>query len=85
MGTRTLTIKHRYTGEVATVMDISDMTESELDKVWTELARKVDFVRWQVVDSGTEDALMARRNAADPAILRSIETIRETDYRGANT
>jgi len=79
MRTRTLTIRHRYTGEVATVMDISGMTESELDKVWTGLARKVDFVRWQVIDSATEVA------NTDPAVLRSITTIRETDYRGANT
>ena len=53
MSTRTLTIRHRYNGEVATVMDVSGMTESELDKVWTGLARKVDFVKWQVVDSDT--------------------------------
>ena len=77
--TRTLTIRNRTTGEVATVMDISGMTESELDKVWTGLARKVDFVKWQVVDSCTEV------DGVDPATLRSIATIREIDYRSANT
>ena len=77
--TRTLTIRHRYTGEVATVMDISGMTESEFDRVWTGLARKVDFVKWMVVDSDTEVA------NTDPAVLRLLEAIRETDYRGANT
>jgi len=60
-------------------MDISDMTATELDKVWSGLARKLDFEKWEAVDSDTEVA------NTDPAILRSIETIRETDYRGANT
>jgi hypothetical protein len=52
MSTRTLTIRHRETGEVATVMDISNMSATELDKVWSGLARKVDFEKWEAVDSG---------------------------------
>ena len=86
--TRTLAIRNRATGEVATVMDISVMTETELDKVWSGLARKVDFEKWEAVDSGpksTTDDQVARWNAADPAIRRSIATIRETDYQSANT
>ena len=52
MSTRTITIQRRETGEVATVMDISDMTESEMQAMWSGLARKVDFEKWEAIDSG---------------------------------
>lgn len=55
MPTRTLTIQHRETGEIGTVMDVTDYTERKIGKIRNALAYKVDFENWKLVDSGPVD------------------------------
>lgn len=53
---RTLTISNRATGEVASVLDLTDMTNSEIDRMWRGLVYKVDFEKWMATDSWESDA-----------------------------
>ena len=47
-------------------MDISDMTTTEINKVWFGLTHKVDFEKWEAVDSAT------KRPAQGVLDLRSV-------------
>ena len=44
-----MTIQHRQTGLVASVLDVTGWSESDFDRMWDGLVRKVDFAEWMPV------------------------------------
>ena len=46
---KTLSLRHRETGEIAKTFDLTNYSPTHFDEFWDALVRKIDFEKWEPV------------------------------------